>query len=79
MSAERGHQPSGDFTRRKALGTLALALGGLASLPLLSGLLRRSRKLDPRLQDLPGEDSIFQPRRDANLKAWLRKKRRGVS
>ena len=63
------------FSRRNVLGTLAMAVGGLAALPLLSHLLRRPGRPDPRLMDLPGEGSIFQPRNDARLQEWLRRHR----
>ena len=63
------------FSRRRVLSTMAMAVGGLASLPLLSHLLRRSPRPDPRLMNLPGEGSIFQPRNDARLQEWLRKQR----
>lgn len=65
------------FSRRRVLGTMALAVGSLASLPLLSHLLRRPGRPDPRLMDLPGEGSIFQPRNDARLQEWLRQQRDG--
>ena len=61
------------FSRRRVLGSLAMAVGGLATLPFLSHLLRRSSRPDPRLMDLPGEGSIFQPRNDARLQEWLRR------
>ena len=64
------------FSRRNVLGTMAVAVGSLASLPLLSHLLRRpTRPTDPRFMDLPGEGSIFQPRNDARLQEWLRQQR----
>ena len=63
------------FSRRRVLGTMAVAVGGLASLPLLSHLLRRPARPDPRQMDLPGEGSIFQPRNDARLQEWLRQQR----
>ena len=63
------------FSRRRVLGTMAMAVGGLASMPLLSHLLRRSPRPDPRQMDLPGEGSIFQPRNDARLQEWLRQQR----
>ena len=63
------------FSRRRVLGTMAVAVGSLASLPLLSHLLRRSPRPNPLLMDLPGEGSIFQPRNDARLQEWLRRRR----
>lgn len=63
------------FSRRSVLGTVAMAVGGLAALPLLSHFTRRPRRPDPRLMDLPGEGSIFQPRNDARLQEWLRRHR----
>ena len=64
MDKEKEHLP-----RRTVLKSLALALGGVATLPLLSRLLTKKPLHDPTL---PGEGSIFQPRRDANLEAWER-------
>ena len=61
------------FSRRRVMGTLAMAVGGLATLPLLSHLLRRPARPDPRFMDLPGEGSIFQPRNDERLQEWLRR------
>ena len=55
------------LSRRTVLKSLGLALGGVATLPLLSRLFTRKPLHDPTL---PGEGSIFQPRRDARLEEW---------
>ena len=60
-----------DMSRRTLLRGMALAMGGIASASLLSRLLRRPRQ-GPGPSDLPGDGSIFQPRRDARLEEWER-------
>lgn len=72
MSSKKTRRSAEGSTRRTLLRNLALALGGVAALPLLSRLLQRSSKTDPRSLNLPGEGSIFQPRRDARLEEWER-------
>jgi hypothetical protein len=59
--------------RRKLLGTLALVLGGIALVALLAKLLVRRTPNRPAAHDLPGDGSIFQPRRDARLEEWERR------
>ena len=57
------------LSRRTVLKSLALAAGGVAALPLFSRLFSRK---PPHDTTLPGEGSIFQPRRDARLAEWER-------
>lgn len=49
-----------------------LSVGVLGTFGMGSGIAAVSGK-DPYAMDLPGEDSIFQPRHDEHLEAWLRK------
>ena len=60
------------ITRRRLLGALALGLGGIASLQIVPHLFDPASRRKPRDTSLPGEGSIFQPRRDARLEEWER-------
>ncbi|MSQ11921.1 MAG: hypothetical protein EXR48_04425 [Dehalococcoidia bacterium] len=60
------------LNRREILAAAAMGIGALASLTLVGRLLRRERRSDAASVPLPGEGSIFQPRRDARLEEWER-------
>ncbi|MQG73364.1 MAG: hypothetical protein FI680_01185 [SAR202 cluster bacterium] len=64
---------SSRFNRRQFLGTLAITLAGISSLPLLSRLRGRTSKKTLDRLGLPGKGSIFEPKNDARLQEWLRK------
>ena len=59
--------------RRRVLQGLGFALGGVFVASALSHFFRRPTQRRPRPLDLPGEGSIFQPRRDARLEEWERR------
>lgn len=61
-------------SRRHFLATLVLGLGALTFLASISRFLGR-RRPTPLVSELPGEGSIFQPRRDARLEAWERQRK----
>ena len=65
------------LTRRRFLLVASLGLGAAAALAgPLKGLLWGSGKAAPLASSsLPGEDSIFHPRRDARLEAYEKKSR----
>ena len=65
------------LSRRNFLKFLSLgAVSGL-SLSLVLGRWGRGRsKKDVLAMDLPGEGSIFEPRKDERLAAWLKKQGR---
>jgi hypothetical protein len=66
------------FSRRDVLKVAAVGVGLLAGVSILGKLTGLGKlaggpgKADPRSVPLPGEGSIFQPRRDARLEAWER-------
>ena len=67
-------QDQGGVNRREVLGKGAIVLGVAAALMLpfkLFGGFSGSKNAE---SDLPGDGSIFQPRKDANLKKYLQDK-----
>ncbi len=74
--AEQAQAASSKVTRRRFLLIGALGVGAATVLGPLKGLLWGGNQSDPMASnDLPGEDSIFHPRRDANLEAYERRTR----
>ncbi len=56
--------------RRSTLKLMSLVLGGIFAIPLALSPLRKLRRRPTKLSDLPGEGSIFQPKRDDRLIQW---------
>lgn len=75
--SEQASQARSKVTRRSFLLTASLGLGAAAALlGPLRGLLSGGDQQGPSASNgLPGEDSIFHPRRDANLEAYERRTR----
>ena len=78
--AEQAHEPASPASkvnRRRFLLGASLGLGAAAAVfGPLKGLLWGGNNPAPMASnDLPGEDSIFHPRRDANLEAYERRTR----
>lgn len=74
--AEHASQPGSKVTRRRFLLLSALGVGAAAVFGPLRGLLGgKDGSVPMASNDLPGEDSIFHPRRDANLEAYERRTR----
>ena len=75
--AEHASQAESKVTRRGFLLAASLGLGATAALfGPLRGLLSGGGQPDKMASNgLPGEDSIFHPRRDANLEAYERRTR----
>ena len=74
-----GSKPNRDKTgnsisRREVLGRGAVLLGLATVLSLPFKLLHGSTSSRKLATDLPGDDSIFQPRNDQNLKKYLQDK-----
>ncbi len=70
----KSKKEQGGFSRREVLGKGAVLLGVAAALTLpfkLFGGFSGNKNVG---SDLPGKDSIFQPRKDANLKKYLQDK-----
>lgn len=66
---------SSSVTRRDLLGFVAMGAGFLAATTVLGRLLSGSRRKTVENTPLPGEDSIFEPRRDARLSTWEQRHR----
>ena len=60
----------GNLDRRNTLKFMTLALAGIFLIPFIMSPLKKLRGKKSRLPDLPGEESIFQPRRDERLIRW---------
>ena len=73
MGADKGKGKSG-ISRRQVLGVGAVFLAVAAALVLPFKLFGGSSRNRVSGSDLPGEGSIFQPRKDANLENYLRNK-----
>ncbi len=75
--AEQVSRAGSNVTRRRFLLVASIGLGAAAALfGPLRGLLGGHNGSGPMASsDLPGEDSIFHPRRDANLEAYERRSR----
>jgi hypothetical protein len=74
MAEQREGDPQG---RRGFLKLLSLkALNGLSSSLLPTRWIGKSPQQNPHTTDLPGEGSIFAPRKDQRLEEWQRRHRR---
>ena len=69
--ADKAQKQSG-ISRRDLLSGAAIGAGFLASISLLGKFRPGAKRADPHTMPLPGEGSIFQPRRDARLEEWER-------
>jgi len=63
-----------EFNRREVLGKGAMVLGLAAALALPFKLFGGLSRNNSAGSDLPGDGSIFQPRKDVNLKKYLQDK-----
>lgn len=70
----KGKDDQSGFNRREVLGKGAVVLGIAAALALPFKLFGGSSRNSSPNSDLPGDGSIFQPRKDANLKKYLQDK-----
>ena len=70
MPGKENKNEFGRLDRRSTLKLMSLALGGIFAIPLALSPLRKLRGRPTKLPDLPGEGSIFQPRRDDRLIRW---------
>jgi len=70
----KSKKEQGGFSRREVLGKGAVLLGVAAVLTLPFKLFGGFSGNKNAGSDLPGKDSIFQPRKDANLKKYLQDK-----
>ena len=73
MGLKRNKDQSG-LNRREVLGKGAVLLGVAAALTLPFKLFGGFSGNKNAGTDLPGKDSIFQPRKDANLNKYLQDK-----
>lgn len=73
MAKKQADQKQSLLSRREVLSTAAMGAGFLASIAVLGRFISHSKQPSPRVTPLPGEGSIFQPRRDARLQEWERK------
>ena len=74
--AEHASQAGSRVTRRRFLLIGALGVGAATAFGLLRGLVGGGNNSGPMASnDLPGKDSIFHPRRDANLDAYEQRSR----
>jgi hypothetical protein len=73
MASKTKNDQSG-LNRREVLGKGAIVLGVAAALMVPFKLFGGFSGNKNAGSDLPGKDSIFQPRKDANLKKYLQDK-----
>lgn len=73
MGSKSKNDQSG-FNRREVLGKGAMVLGLAAALALPFKLFGGFSRNNSAGSDLPGDGSIFQPRKDVNLKKYLQDK-----
>lgn len=70
MARKQSGVPTSGLTKRDLLGFMAMGVGFLAASTVLGKLMAGSRRNAVEETPLPGEGSIFQPRRDARLAEW---------
>ena len=70
MADKKNTGESSSINRRVALKLMTLALGGMITIPLILSPLRKLTTKQAKLPKLPGEGSIFQPKRDLRLDRW---------
>ena len=73
-SNPNGNKSGNSISRREVLGRGATLLGLATVLSLPFKLFHGSTSSRKLATDLPGDDSIFQPRQDPNLRKYLQDK-----
>jgi len=73
-SKSKGHKTGKSISRRELLGRGATLLGLATVLSLPFKLFHGSTSSRNLAANLPGDESIFQPRNDQNLRKYLQEK-----